>query len=144
MCVLYKTSTFSLFSFSSAGRAGGWWQSRGSSWSSRWHRKSHLTYFSPSFYCLSAAGCLLICFLYYQGPPGDRGERGESGDPGYKVSSLPSLRLILKLSKVFGFMRSILLLLFLRVKLVWMEGEAGLELLDYPWVSKLSSVIKSA
>lgn len=93
ICVLYKIFKLSLFFSSCAGRAGGWWEGRGSSWSSRWHSKSHLTYLSLSSHCMSANNIAeIICiflkyFLIYQGPPGDRGERGESGDPGYKVSN---------------------------------------------------------
>lgn len=35
---------------SSAGWTWRWWESRGSSWSSRWHSKSHLTFFSVSIH----------------------------------------------------------------------------------------------
>lgn len=64
-------------------------------------------------------------FLCYQGPPGDRGERGESGDPGYKVRMTDYLKTsyLDVLIKSFN-------VIFLRVKLVWMENEADLELLD--------------
>lgn len=76
--------------------------------------------------------CLYMYFLCYQGPPGDRGERGESGDPGYKVRTTDYF----KTSYLDVLMKSFNVM-FLRVKLVWMENEADLELLDNQWVTKL-------
>lgn len=133
-----KTFLFLPLSFLSSGRGGRWWEGGGTSRSSRWHSKSHLTYFfSPSHVCLlysyrnHAVLHLLIYFVCIRDLQVTEEKEGNQEILGTKY--VPSLPVRFEIF-IYGYEFSNLLLC-LRVKLVWMVSEVDLALRDHQWVS---------